>query len=139
MEENEKQNITLAIINEKIVHLCEQLDENKEDHTTLKETLRWQEEKRCKKNDLILETINKHRGELDSKMEQLKDRMFTKNDYDMFIASNNGKLRMIDDRITKTERKIDKVWQYLTIAGAVIFAIWQFGQTLLVEFFKKKI
>lgn len=97
------------------------------------------ERKNCDKHTVIQDLLSCYRGEIGTKMDEMKDRMFTKEQYDQFLQSNNGKLRMIDDRITKTEKKIDKVWQYLTIAGAILLAMWQFGQSIILEIFKKKI
>lgn len=134
-----KQEVTLAILGVKLENICEKLKNNEVDLAILKDTLKWQEDKRCRKNDLILATFNQSSGKLEEKMDEMKEIMFTKEQYDRFLESNNGKLRMIDERITKSEKKIDKVWQYLTIAGAILLAIWQFGQSIILEIFKKKI
>ncbi len=97
------------------------------------------EEKNCRKHQEILETTNKYRGEMYEKMDQMKERMFTKDDYDMFLVSNNGKLRMMDDRITKVEKSTSKIVMYLTAIAGTAVLVWQFGQQLIVEFLKKKL
>lgn len=81
MNEEHEQDITLAVLNIKIENICQQLKDNKEDHIILKETLKWQEEKRCKKNDFILETINKSIGKTDEKIERLKQEQKEINKY----------------------------------------------------------
>ncbi len=139
-EKDEVQDMRIDALKEFLIEKFNNLECNLSKEITRTDgKLTLMEEKNCRKHQEILETTNKYRGELEIKMDQLKDRMFTKSDYDMFLTSNNGKLRMIDERITKTEKKIDKVWQYLTIAGAIIFAIWQFGQQIILEIFRKKI
>lgn len=104
------------------------------------------ERKNCSKHTIIQDLLSRSMGEMNARMEELKDRMFTKDQYDMFLISNNGKLRMIDDRISKaddrvakSEKRIEKVWQYLTIAGVILVGIWEFGKTLILEFLKRKI
>ena len=97
------------------------------------------ERKNCSKHTVIQDLLSRSMGEMSIKMEDLKEKMFTKDQYDAFILSNDGKLKKIDDRMTKSEKKIDKVWQYLTIAGVVLVTLWELGKTLMLEFLKKKI
>ena len=78
------------------------------------------EEKNCRKHQEILATVNQFNGKLDERIEKMDTSKLDKEYFDKFMESNNGKLKMIDDRITKNDGKINYVMYVLTTVFAVI-------------------
>lgn len=102
------------------------------------------ERKNCDKHTVIQDLLSSYRGEITNKLENLQKEMYTREQFDRFLESNNGKWKMVDDRITKNDDKINdqksKLDRALWILGIFTGAIIFFGNHLvsfILSYFKK--
>jgi hypothetical protein len=94
----------------------------KEGIIEIKEFLKTFESKNCIKHQEILATTNQAIGKMGEKIEEVEKRKLEKDWFNKFLESNNGKLEMIDGRISKNERKIGwAVWVLTAIIGLATF------------------
>lgn len=139
--ENDKQNVDIAILNNKLENICEIIEKG---FNRSEGIFKQFEEKNCRKHQEILATANQALGRTEERIKQVEEKKLDREWFDNFLESNNRKLKMIDDRISEEKKKIEEdrkklnwaIFVLSTIVGALVLV----GNNVLdflFEFLKK--